>query len=210
MIHENRNPTLKIILLGNTNGGKTSIIPRYVNEEFKISTMPTVATGFYEKEAVVGDFNPKVQLWDTAGQERFASLSRIFYRKADACLLIFDLARQDSFETLDHWKAEFLFAGAYSAEDTPPIILVGNKKDLKMDFQHVHRDIEKWAGDNKMLHFEVSACKNIGISDLFEAVCEKALSYNQEQLNKNNEKNIKLDKLAIGSEKQRRCCCITL
>ena len=91
---------LKVILVGDSFVGKTSIIHRLVNDEFTLSTMPTVATGFYAKKVVIGQYNITLQLWDTAGQERFASLSHLFYRNTHACLLVFDMTNPKSLNSL--------------------------------------------------------------------------------------------------------------
>merc|ERR1711959_634568 len=103
---------LKIIILGDSSVGKTSLMNQYVSKRFNAQYKATIGADFLTKEVMVthnGDQRlVTMQLWDTAGQERFQSLGVAFYRGADACALVFNLTEKKTFENLNTWREEFL------------------------------------------------------------------------------------------------------
>eukprot|EP00920_Eleutheroschizon_duboscqi_P037033 GHVT01088747.1.p1 GENE.GHVT01088747.1~~GHVT01088747.1.p1 ORF type:complete len:123 (+),score=2.84 GHVT01088747.1:337-705(+) len=99
---------LKVIILGDSGVGKTSLMNQYVNKKFSTQYKATIGADFLTKDVVIGDKDVTLQIWDTAGQERFQSLGVAFYRGADCCVLVFDLTSPKSFESLDSWREEFL------------------------------------------------------------------------------------------------------
>ncbi|KAH2036608.1 hypothetical protein KXW85_002061 [Aspergillus fumigatus] len=88
---------LKVIILGDSGVGKTSLMNQYVNKKFSASYKATIGADFLTKEVLVDDR----LIWDTAGQERFQSLGVAFYRGADCCVLVYDVNNSKSFEALD-------------------------------------------------------------------------------------------------------------
>merc|ERR1711883_12435 len=109
---------LKVIILGDSGVGKTSLMNQYVNRKFSNQYKATIGADFLTKDITLDD-NRQVtlQIWDTAGQERFQSLGVAFYRGADACILVFDLTAKKSFENLDTWREEFLVQSGPSDHD---------------------------------------------------------------------------------------------
>ncbi|KAI5480903.1 Ras-related protein Rab-7A [Pseudohyphozyma bogoriensis] len=103
-----RKVLLKVIILGDSGVGKTSLMNQYVNKRFSNQYKATIGADFLTKEVMVDDRLVTMQLWDTAGQERFQSLGVAFYRGADCCVLVYDVNSSKSFETLDSWRDEFL------------------------------------------------------------------------------------------------------
>ena len=99
---------LKVIILGDSGVGKTSLLNRYVNNKFDNRYQATIGADFRTKETEVEGTLVTLQIWDTAGQERYQSLGSAFYRGADACLLVFDLSSQESFRNLTAWHHEFM------------------------------------------------------------------------------------------------------
>jgi Ras-related protein Rab-7A len=81
---------------------------QYVNKKFTNQYKATIGADFLTKEVMLEDKLVTMQIWDTAGQERFQSLGVAFYRGADACVLVYDITNQKSFEQLDSWRDEFL------------------------------------------------------------------------------------------------------
>ena len=99
----------KVVLLGESNVGKTCIISRYVSNIFKWQLMVTTASNFVTKIINLKDENKtiKFEIWDTAGAERYRSLAKIFYQNANACILVYDITRKKSFEELkNYWVNE--------------------------------------------------------------------------------------------------------
>merc|ERR1712178_190285 len=123
---------LKVIILGDSGVGKTSLMNRYVNRKFSNQYKATIGADFLTKDITLDD-NRQVtlQIWGTAGQERFQSLGVAFYRGADACVLVYDVTSQNSFKTLETWRDEFLIQASPRDAENFPFLLVGNKIDLK-------------------------------------------------------------------------------
>jgi len=117
----------KIIILGDSGVGKTSLLNQYVNGRYTQQYRATVGADFMAKEVMIDDRVVNLQIWDTAGQERFQSLGPAFYRGADCCVLVYDITNQKSFESLDSWRDEFLMQGnPKDPENFPFIVLVIN------------------------------------------------------------------------------------
>ncbi|EXB37795.1 Ras-related protein Rab7 [Morus notabilis] len=103
-----RRTLLKVIVLGDSGVGKTSLMNRYVHKRFSQQYKATIGADFVTKELQIDDRLVTLQIWDTAGQERFQSLGVAFYRGADCCVLVYDVNVMRSFDTLDTWHEEFL------------------------------------------------------------------------------------------------------
>merc|ERR1711920_1218412 len=103
---------LKVIILGDSGVGKTSLMNQYVNKKFSNQYKATIGADFLTKEVMVDDRLVTMQIWDTAGQERFQSLGVAFYRGADCCVLVYDVTDAKPFESLTGWKEEFLVQAA--------------------------------------------------------------------------------------------------
>ena len=91
---------LKVIVLGDSGVGKTSLLNRFVKQEYSQHYRATIGADFLSKEIVIGEKHVSLQLWDTAGQERFQSLGMAFYRGADVCILVYDITNLKSFESI--------------------------------------------------------------------------------------------------------------
>jgi len=121
--------SFNIITLGDSGVGKTSIINRYIKNEFDENNEATLGIKYSYKEI---KFNNKdkiiLKLVDTAGQERFRSLTKSYFKNVDAVLFVFSMDDKDSFDTIIDWME--LFNNNNSKEDIPKY-LVGNKNDLK-------------------------------------------------------------------------------
>ncbi|XP_061971372.1 ras-related protein Rab7-like [Populus nigra] len=103
-----RRTLLKVIVLGDSGAGKTSLMNQYVHKKFSQQYKATIGADFVTKELQIDDRLVTLQIWDTAGQERFQSLGVAFYRGADCCVLVYDVNVMRSFDTLDNWHEEFL------------------------------------------------------------------------------------------------------
>ncbi|XP_028806058.1 ras-related protein Rab7-like isoform X2 [Neltuma alba] len=99
---------LKVIVLGDSGVGKTSLMTQYIHKKFNQQYKATIGADFVTKELQIDDRLVTLQIWDTAGQERFQSLGVSFYRGADCCVLVYDVNVMRSFDTLDTWHEEFL------------------------------------------------------------------------------------------------------
>lgn len=121
----------KLIIIGDTGVGKSCVLKRLVENEFKEEHDVTVGVEFGSFLIKVEDKVLKLQIWDTAGQESFRSITKIFYRGAHAAILSYSLNKRDSFEHLEGWVNEV--RASCSPEVLP--ILIGNKSDMKQERQ---------------------------------------------------------------------------
>ena len=99
----------KVVLIGESGVGKTSIISRYISNTFSSVLMATPGANFTTKTVFLKDQNQsiKFEIWDTAGQEKYRALAKVFYKNAAVCILVYDITRRASFEELKkYWITE--------------------------------------------------------------------------------------------------------
>lgn len=167
---------LKVIILGDSGVGKSSLMNQYVNAKFDSRYKATIGADFLTKDLEVDGWQVVLQVWDTAGQERFQSLGGAFYRGADACMLVFDLTSQETFAHLTSWREEFII----QAGDGKEFVLIGNKNDLADRRAIAQKTALQWcqdveSGDDKVPYFETSAKENFNVEQAFQAVAKGAL-----------------------------------
>jgi len=168
---------LKVIILGDSGVGKTSLMNQYVNKKFTNQYKATIGADFLTKDIVIDDKFVTLQIWDTAGQERFQSLGVAFYRGADCCVLVHDLTNMKTFETLDSWRDEFLVQAAPRNSESFPFVVLGNKSDLAPNPPRHHQNTyESWCKkQGEIPHFCTSAREAINVEKAFEEIARKAL-----------------------------------
>ena len=157
----------RVVVVGDSAVGKTSIITRVVNGRFSLREPPTSGSSFLIHRLRTDGGMVNLQIWDTAGQERYRSLGPIYYRNADVGLIVFSLADKESSENIESWYESF---SAIAGTDTLTYV-VANKKDLDegiVDMESVRR----WADEHGLLVFETSALSGDGISELFKEIGE--------------------------------------
>jgi Ras-related protein Rab-1A len=116
----------KLLLIGESRVGKSSIINRFSGDSFTDNTMSTVGVDFKNREMIIDDKPVKLQIWDSAGQERFRSIVTSYYRGAHGVMVVYDTTARESFEKVKDWMAQLDEHAAESACR----VLVGNKCDL--------------------------------------------------------------------------------
>ena len=120
---------LKILVLGDSGVGKTTLLQQYLNGKTTGQSKPTIGADFSKKEILIDNTVVTLQIWDTAGQEKFQSLGYAFYRGADCCALVYDITNPQSFDALGRWKDEFIENSRTSDPHSFPFICIGNKLD---------------------------------------------------------------------------------
>lgn len=118
----------KIVILGDSGVGKTTLLQQYVNGQINPNSKPTIGADFSKKDVIIDDQLVTLQIWDTAGQEKFQSLGYAFYRGADCCCLVYDITQSVTLENLDRWKRGFL-DNCGSDTQSFPLVCLGNKLD---------------------------------------------------------------------------------
>jgi len=168
---------LKVIILGDSGVGKTSLMNQYVNKKFSTQYKATIGADFLTKEVMVDDRLVTMQIWDTAGQERFQSLGVAFYRGADCCVLVYDVNNAKSFETLDSWRDEFLFQASPRDSENFPFVVLGNKIDMEESKRMVtQKRAMTWCqSKGNIPYFETSAKEAINVENAFQTIAKNAL-----------------------------------
>ena len=156
---------LKIILVGNSGVGKTSLLGTFLGENFDSNYKCTVTAETKTKNLII-DINVAVNLniWDTCGQEKFRSLTKSFFRDAHGILLVYDVSDQKSFDDLKLWLKEI----KEGAPETSSIILVGNKIDLNRVVSN--QDANDFVINNKLQYVEVSCLEGRFIETPFQII----------------------------------------
>ncbi|KAK5643926.1 hypothetical protein RI129_007771 [Pyrocoelia pectoralis] len=157
----NRIKTFKIIVVGDSNVGKTSLTYRFCESKFIQTSEATIGVDFRERTLHIDDEDIKLQLWDTAGQERFRkSMVQHFYRNVHAVVIVYDVTNRASFDSLVYWLDEC----DRNCFTNVPRILVGNKCDEKLEINT--NMAQRFADQHNMPLFETSArldseCDNV-------------------------------------------------
>uniref|UniRef100_A0A1A7XFB5 EF-hand calcium binding domain 4Bb n=1 Tax=Iconisemion striatum TaxID=60296 RepID=A0A1A7XFB5_9TELE len=142
----------KVVLVGNSSVGKTSLLRSFCEGRFHPSTTATVGIDYSVKTLTLGNMQVAMQLWDTAGQERYRSITKQFFRKADGVVVMYDVTVEESF------KAE-------AAGEGIPIVLLGNKMDMEREREVSFRDAQQLSFENKVMFFEVSAYTGSNVTE---------------------------------------------
>uniref|UniRef100_A0AAZ3S3C1 RAB7a, member RAS oncogene family n=1 Tax=Oncorhynchus tshawytscha TaxID=74940 RepID=A0AAZ3S3C1_ONCTS len=199
---------LKVIILGDSGVGKTSLMNQYVNKKFSNQYKATIGADFLTKEVMVDDRLVTMQIWDTAGQERFQSLGVAFYRGADCCVLVFDVTAPNTFKTLDSWRDEFLIQASPRDPENFPFVVLGNKIDLE-NRQVTTKRAQAWCqSKNNIPYFETSAKEAINVEQAFQTIARNALKQETEvELYNEFPEPIKLDRNERSKPSAEACSC---
>ncbi len=177
------NLTFSIIIIGDAGVGKTSIYRRYVYETFDQNTLSTIGLQFSFKDVELNNKKIiKLKLIDTAGEEKYRSLSKSYFRNADAAIFVFAFDNLSSFQNITNWIE--IFKNNHDRVDKIPKYLVGNKNDLEKKVEkNLIDDLQKKIGYK---YFSTSALNNDNIEELFKDLAEKVFkSYNPNAKQKN-------------------------
>mmetsp|Transcript_100628 Transcript_100628/g.197519 ORF Transcript_100628/g.197519 Transcript_100628/m.197519 type:complete len:205 (+) Transcript_100628:54-668(+) len=154
---------VKVVLLGDSGVGKSSLVLRFVTNNFKPYSESTIGASFMSKMITVASKQIKFQIWDTAGQEKYHSLAPMYYRGAAAAIIVYDITRSTSFKTLKHWVEELKSKGPKDIA----IAIAGNKSDLE-NMREVDREmVLSYAEEIGALFLETSAKDDTNVQDIF-------------------------------------------
>jgi len=159
----------KLVLLGESAVGKSSLVLRFVKGQFLDYQESTIGAAFLTQTVCLNDTTVKFEIWDTAGQERYHSLAPMYYRGAQAAIVVYDITNQDSFERAKNWVKELQRQG------NPNIViaLAGNKVDLAAKRTVAIEDAQAYAEENGILFMETSAKTAANVNELFVAIAKK-------------------------------------
>ena len=173
----------KVIIIGDTNVGKSNILTRYLKDEFSSNTKSTVGVELGIKFLKIKNIKAKIQIWDTAGQERYKAITSSYFKGSNGCFIVYDITNEASFDNIEKWYEQI----QSETSKEIPIVLVGNKCDLE-DERKVPTEKAKEKAENlKCAFFETSALKGTNIDKIFEelvnTIYEKTANKNEDDIN---------------------------
>nr|ACU21000.1 unknown [Glycine max] len=209
----------KIVLIGDSAVGKSNLLARFARDEFYPNSKSTIGVEFQTQKMDINGKEVKAQIWDTAGQERFRAVTSAYYRGAVGALLVYDISRRQTFDSIGRWLNEL-----HTHSDMNVVtILVGNKSDLK-DARKVATAEGKALAEAQGLFFmETSALDSSNVAAAFETVVKEI--YNilsrkvmmSQELNKQDVTRIENGKTVVlqgegegdgeaDAQSKKRCC----
>ena len=183
----------RVVLIGNSNTGKTALLVRLLNQSSSNIYEPTIGATNYPYTKVIDGTSYTIQIWDTAGQEQYKALGPIYYRNASAGIFVFDVTDEDSYEAVPNWLQEFEDAVGRSKYLK---ILVGHKVDLEDDVSVDITNVSSFAKENGFIFFQTSAKTGYNVEMMFQKIMEELIKQEKEIL----ELDLK------SQESQKKCC----
>ena len=199
MQNKKRPLEVKIITLGDSHVGKSSLIFKFIEDTFSSSYMSTVGFDLKFKTIKINNEEIKVMIFDTAGQERFRSLASNYIRKANGILLVYDISDKNTFLNIENWMTNI----KEESSDTIPIILIGNKCDLDEQRKIQKEEGEQFANNNNLKFFETSCKDGDNVENCFIELTKQIIERKKEkQFNPNTQKLVN-----IKDKKKEKDCC---
>ena len=163
--------TVRVVLIGDSQVGKTSLIHRFVRSSFEKQQKGTIGAVFHTYEQQLNGRQVIMQIWDTAGQEKYRSLGPIYYRNAAAGIAVFDVTSKESLPNLEIWINEFR-----KHTDNPLLYVVGNKIDIEDSIEVSTAEAQKFADEHNAKCFLTSAKTGENVKELFQSVYDDLVS----------------------------------
>ena len=205
----------KLVLLGETAVGKSSVVHRFVKNTFDDMRESTIGAAFLTQSVTLPENNTtiKFEIWDTAGQERYKTLAPMYYRNAHAALCVYDITSRSSFIKAQEWIDEL----SKQAPEGIIIYLAGNKLDLAENREVEAYEVEQYAEQvskegTKILSGECSAKSSDGVSDIFYGIArqlplEEAIHGSNRSRQAGGRRSGGLDLSAPANTSQQNSCC---
>ena len=198
--------TLKILLLGDTTVGKTSILLKYTDGYFPTTYVSTIGVEYKAKKLNINGNIIKLQIWDTAGQERFKSITHNYFKGADGILFVYDITQKKTFDNLKSWIKD-----SEESNQNFKKVIIGNKIDRENERKVPNESLKKFCDERKIKGFEASAKFGDNIDESFEALIKMIIGEKtKDELAKAYTMTAKGRGISINSEffekKKKKCC----
>ena len=190
--------TIKLLILGDSNVGKTNFIYRFIENKFSQNYMATTGIDLKTSNIELNGKKIRVQLWDTAGQEKYRAITKNLFLKVQGFLTLYDITNEDSFVNLKSWVKLI----KEECGNHMPILIVGNKSDL-----YKMRAVEKnaaiaYAKEEKVEYIESSSKSGDNINEAISLIAEKVL----ESSEFGNDCSFTLDTTSLTGKNKHKCC----
>jgi|688.fasta_scaffold201594_4 Ras-related protein Rab-1A len=195
------NYIFKIILVGNSNVGKSSIILRFTDGTFSEDFVSTIGLDFRNKILNIDDRQIKLQIWDTAGQEKFRTISSFYYKGAHGIILVYDVTNRNSFKNSQKWLDDIL----PNCTNSTAILLIGNKSDMDKQREVLYEEGKQLADEYNLMFIETSAKDRINIDLAFRDMAIKIKNKIIDDV-KINGINGNDPFLQVSNSKKKSCC----
>ncbi|XP_068610881.1 ras-related protein Rab-25b [Brachionichthys hirsutus] len=160
------NFVFKVVLIGESGVGKSNLLSRFTKNEFNRDSRTTIGVEFSTRTVQINGFTIKAQIWDTAGLERYRAITSAYYRGAVGALLVFDITKHLTYESVERWLKEL-----YDHADRKIVVmLVGNKTDLQTERSVPTEEAQAFADKNGLLYLETSALESTNVEAAFNSV----------------------------------------
>lgn len=191
---------MKVVLIGDAAVGKTSLLNRYFTGSHSNTIQPTLGAAFTTKDAVANGEKVRLQIWDTSGEERYRSMAPLYYRGADAVIIVYDVTNKASFDDVKLWMTQIR---QHIPEGNAMIFLVGNKIDLEAEGlkQVTTEEVEAFASSINANFTEASAITGENVETIFNCVA----AFNPTRKEPIDSQDLR--SCEVESQKQKKSCC---
>ena len=197
---------LKILILGDSSVGKTSLLLKYADGYFPTIYVATIGVEYKIKKININGADINLQIWDTAGQERFRSITKNFMKGADGIMYVYDITQKSSFDNLKSW----IRSSEESTEGFKKLI-AGNKSDLEIDRVVQNESLTKYCEDKNIKGLEVSAKTGSKVNEAFETLARLIVGkMSKEEIIKKYSEIARDRGLSINdkeNKKEKKKCC---
>uniref|UniRef100_H3CED9 Ras-related protein Rab-25 n=1 Tax=Tetraodon nigroviridis TaxID=99883 RepID=H3CED9_TETNG len=159
------NFVFKVVLIGESGVGKSNLLSRFTKNEFNHDSRTTIGVEFSTRTVELSGFTIKAQIWDTAGLERYRAITSAYYRGAVGALLVYDITKHLTYDSVERWKELY-----EHAEANIVVMLVGNKTDLESERSVPTEEARSFAENHKLLFLETSALESTNVETAFNNV----------------------------------------
>ncbi|KAL7635364.1 UNVERIFIED_CONTAM: hypothetical protein RMT77_014431 [Armadillidium vulgare] len=192
----------KLLIIGDSGVGKSSLLLRFADNTFTGNYITTIGVDFKIRTLEVDGEKVKLQIWDTAGQERFRTITSTYYRGTHGVIVVYDVTNGESFANVKRWLHEI-----DQNCEVVNRILVGNKNDCPDRKVVLHEDAKRFADQMNIKLFETSAKENINVEEMFTVMTKMVLTSKKEQRARQNAHNDVVSLTNPKKQKGKRRCC---
>ena len=204
--NKNYNLNIKILILGDSMVGKTSLLLNYVDKIFPEAHIATLGVEYKEKEIKKDNYNIRLQIWDTAGEERFRSITKNLYRNANGILFVYDITNKQSFINVKHWIKD-----TNNIDKEIKGIIIGNKCDLENERTITMEELEEIGKQFSLPVLETSAKTGNKVNECFELLIDelfknKSVEEIQSMYLRKNKSDLSISTKKTNVSQTKKCC----